>query len=65
MHLVASSSDTVIVAVRPKQDATMGTVENIMVRLEKLEAWTHEGQPPSAGNPEPREKRPVVCVPQL
>lgn len=53
--------DAVIAAVQHKQDAIMGMLENIMSRLEKLEARTSEGQSASAGNPGPRAKRPVVC----
>ena len=53
--------DAVIAAVQHKQDAIMGMLENIMSRLEKLEARTSEGQSASAGNPRSRAKRPVVC----
>ena len=53
--------DAVIAAVQHKQDAIMGMLENIMSRLEKLEARTNEGRSASAGNPEPRARRPVVC----
>ena len=38
-----SHADTVIAAVQLKQDAMMGVLENIMARLEKLEAQASEG----------------------
>ena len=56
-----SHADTAIAAVQLKQDAMMGVLENIMARLEKLEAQASEGRPTLVGNSEPRAKRPVVC----
>ena len=56
-----SHSGAVIAAVQLKQDAMMGVLENIMVRLEKMEARASEGRPVPTGNPEHRARRPVVC----
>ena len=56
-----SHADTAIAAVQLKQDAMMGVLENIMARLEKLEAQANEGRPTPVGNSEPRAKRRVVC----
>ena len=54
-------TDTVIAAVQLKQDAMLGMLENIMARLEKLEARTREGRQSPLENAEPRTRKPVVC----
>ena len=54
-------TDTVIAAVQLKQDAMLGMLENIMARLEKLEARTREGRQSPLENAEPKTRRPVVC----
>ena len=54
-------TDTVIATVQHKQDAMMGMLENIMTRLEKLEARMGSGQPQRSENAESRTRRPVVC----
>ena len=50
-----SHSGAVIAAVQLKQDAMMGVLENIMARLEKLEARASEGRPVPTGNPDLRD----------
>lgn len=58
-----SHSEAVITAVQLKQDTMMEMLENIVVRLEKLETRASEGRPVPGpvGNPKPSGKRPVVC----